>query len=225
MRVWLSLLVVSNLLHVASAADWPQFRGPNGLGASAEPGLPDQWNSQQNVAWKVPLPGFGSSSPIVLGDRIYVTSYSGFGLNPEEPGDMDDLRLHVSCLELASGNLIWDRVFEPTLPESERVRDHGYAAATPATDGDRLYVFFGKSGVLALELDGTQVWRTHVGSGTHSWGCGTSPVLHDDLVIVNASVESGALVAIHKRTGEIAWRADGMDASWNTPAACSSVSS
>jgi outer membrane protein assembly factor BamB len=175
------------------------------------------WGDDENLAWKAALPGHGASSPIVAGDRIYVTCYSGYGLDRENPGNMDDLRLHVVCLSLADGNVLWDNVIQPVLPESEQVREHGYAAATPTTDGQRLFVFFGKSGVIALDLDGNQLWQTSVGTKTHGWGCGTSPVLYRDLVIVNASVESGSLVAINKLTGEIAWQADGMDSSWNTP--------
>lgn len=212
---WLLVVVATS---PCAAAEWTQFRGPDGLGISHENGLPSEWGGDgRNLVWKVPLPGFGASSPIVLNGRIYLTCYSGYGIDREAPGKMDDLRLHVTCLDFASGDLIWDRQFEPTLPESERVRDHGYAAATPITDGQRLYVFFGKSGVMALTFAGERIWQTHVGSETHSWGCGTSPVLFDDLVIVNASVESGSLVALNKHTGEQVWQAKGMDSSWNTP--------
>jgi outer membrane protein assembly factor BamB len=97
------------------------------------------------------------------------------------------------------------------------VRDHGYAAPTPASDGEHLYVFFGKSGVLKLDLEGKILWRSSVGTRLHGWGCGTSPVLVGDLVIVNASVESGSLVALAKADGKEIWRAEGMRESWNTP--------
>jgi hypothetical protein len=130
---------------------------------------------------------------------------------------MEDLRLHLVSVDARNGEILWDKRIEPTLPESSRVRDHGYAAATPATDGKHLYVFFGKSGVFKFDLNGNQLWRTSVGDKTHGWGSGTSPVLYDHLVIVNASVESGSLVAIDKETGEEVWRTGGMDSSWNTP--------
>jgi outer membrane protein assembly factor BamB len=151
-----------------------------------------------------------------LGDRLYVTCYSGYGLDPENPGNQEDLTLHVVCLT-NRGKIIWDEHVQPKLPESKGVRDHGYAGATPATDGEHLYVFFGKSGVFKFDLNGKQLWQADVGEGIHGWGCGTSPVLHGDLVIVNASVESGSLVAINKDSGKEVWRAGGMDASWNTP--------
>jgi outer membrane protein assembly factor BamB len=94
---------------------------------------------------------------------------------------------------------------------------HGYASSTPASDGQHVFVFFGKSGVLAFDLEGKQLWQTSVGSRTHNWGTGTSPVLYKDLVIVNASVEDGSLVALNKSDGKIAWTARGISSSWNTP--------
>ena len=112
---------------------------------------------------------------------------------------------------------------KPKQPESARVRDHGYAAPTPATDGEFLYVFFGKTGVLKFDLSGNQLWQADVGSETHGWGCGTSPVLFENLVIVNASVESGSLVAIDKASGNEVWRAGGMR-SRKTSKACTGPS-
>ncbi|MDG2384715.1 MAG: PQQ-binding-like beta-propeller repeat protein [Pirellulaceae bacterium] len=213
----LVLIVLLCSVSTAVADDWLQFRGADGQGASAEKGLPQVWNSQENLVWKSPLPGFGSSSPIVLGDRIYLTCYSGYGIDREAEEQMSDLRLHLLCVSIRDGSLLWQQAVQPELPESERVRDHGYAAATPVTDGERIFVFFGKTGVLAFDLDGQQLWQTSVGTKTHGWGCGTSPVLYKNLVIVNASVESGSLVALNKETGEEVWRAGGMKRSWNTP--------
>lgn len=207
----LTEVTVSPLL---TAADWPQFRGPGSQGTTTEKNLPLTWSDSENVVWKTALPGFGASSPIALGDRLYVTCYSGYGT--DSPGKMEDLTLHVICLT-KDGTIAWDEQIKPKLPESERVRDHGYAAATPATDGKHLYVFFGKSGVFKFDLEGKQLWQADVGEKTHGWGCGTSPVLYKNLVIVNASVESGSLVAIDKESGKEVWRADGMNASWNTP--------
>ncbi|WP_182868399.1 outer membrane protein assembly factor BamB family protein [Stieleria mannarensis] len=214
--VSMSLLVATTFLLNAHAADWPQFRGPGGQGVTHETDLPLVWSETENVVWKTELPGSGASSPIALGDRLYLTCYSGYGIDRETPGRMEDLTLHVVCLA-SDGSTIWDQHVQPKLPESERVRDHGYAAATPVTDGESLYVFFGKTGVLKFDLDGNQLWQADVGDNTHGWGCGTSPVLYKNLVIVNASVESGSLVAIDKSNGQEVWRADGMKASWNTP--------
>jgi outer membrane protein assembly factor BamB len=208
------MLTVSS---VSSAGDWRQFRGPGGLGVSNETNLPTRWSETENLLWKTGMPGAGSSSPIVLGDRVYLTCYSGFGVNRRDPGNMEDLRRHVVCVNRADGKIVWTKTLLPKLPESKSVRDHGYAAPTPATDGEHLYLFFGKSGVYKFDLNGKQIWNTEVGSGIHTWGCGTSPVLYQNLVIVNASVESRSLVALDKQSGEEVWRAPGMRASWNTP--------
>lgn len=210
------LLFMALTASNATAADWAQFRGQGGQGASSESNLPLNWSDTENLAWKTELPGYGASSPIVLGDRLYVTCYSGYGTDRSNPGQIEDLTLHVVCLT-KDGRIVWDEHVQPTLPESKRVRDHGYAAATPVTDGEHLYVFFGKTGVLKFDLKGNQLWQTSVGSNTHGWGCGTSPVLYKNLVIVNASVESRSLVAINKEDGEEVWRAGGMNATWNTP--------
>ncbi len=211
----LSLYLILSLPAAVHAAGWPQFRGPGGLGVSQAENLPITWSETENVAWKTPLPGYGASSPIALAGRLYVTCHSGYGTERDQV--MEDLTLHVVCVDGENGAILWDRQIEPTLPESPRVRDHGYAAATPATDGEHLYVFFGKSGVFKFDLDGRQLWRTSVGTGIHGWGSGTSPVLYENLVIINASVESESLVALDKETGKEVWRAGGIRESWNTP--------
>ena len=212
----LSLFVILFVTASVGAADWPQFRGPGGLGIAPVENLPVTWSETDNVAWKTALPGYGSSSPIALSGKLYVTCYSGYGIERNQ-GAMEDLTLHLVCADGKTGEILWDKRIEPTLPESKQVRDHGYAAATPATDGAHLYVFFGRSGVFKFDLEGNQVWRTSVGSKTHGWGSGTSPVLFENLVIVNASVESGSLVALNQETGQEVWRAGDMDSSWNTP--------
>jgi len=212
----LLLCMVVVMPHIVLAEDWPRFRGPGGLGISQEKNLPVTWSDTENLAWKTALPGYGASSPIALDSKLYVTCYSGYATGATR-GSMENLTLHVVCLDANRGTIIWDKKIKPVLPESSRVRDHGYAAATPVTDGEYLYLFFGKTGVLKYDLEGNQIWQTSVGTKTHGWGCGTSPVLYENLVIVNASVESGSLVAINKISGKEVWRAGGMNSSWNTP--------
>ncbi len=215
-----SLYLIVFLNSSVFAESWPQFRGPGGLGVSPEKNLPVTWSETatgtKNVLWKTALPGYGSSSPIALNGRLYVTCYSGYGTG-DTSAEIEALMLHLVCVDAQTGRIAWDKRIKPTLPESLRVRDHGYAAQTPVTDGKHLYVFFGKSGVFKFDLEGQQVWRTSVGNEVHGWGSGTSPVLYDNLVIVNASVESGSLIALNKETGQEAWRAGGMEDSWNTP--------
>lgn len=212
----LALLMPAAPVH---AEDWAQFRGPGGLGVSPDKGLPERWSDKENVAWKTELPGPGSSSPIVVGERIFVTCYSGYGLDANDPGDVKNLKRHLICLDRA-GRVLWTRdVVAETRdqPYSGFQLYHGYASATPVSDGKHVYAFFGVAGVLAYDLDGKELWRSSVGTGTHGWGSGTSPVLAGDLVIVNASVESDALVALDRNSGKVAWTAKGMNYSWNTP--------
>lgn len=200
-------------------ADWSRFRGPSGMGTSNETNLPTTWSAQENIAWKTELPGPGGSSPIVVGDRVYLTCYSGYGLEPSS-GDMNNLMRHLLCFDRDSGQILWSKQFKPELPEHEYAGEgsyHGYSSSTPISDGERLYVFFGKSGVFCFDLDGHDIWQVHVGEGTHHWGSACSPLLYRDLVIVNASIESGSLVALNKLTGEKVWQADGIRSSWNTP--------
>ena len=215
----LAVLFVVAPCNLLSAADWTQFRGPGGLGVSAETGVPLKWSATENVAWKVAMPGPGASSPITLGEHVFITCYSGYGLEPNA-GEQSDLVRHLMCLNRKDGSVVWHRKFDPKLPEHKYQGEgsyHGYAASTPTTDGQRLYVFFGKNGVLCFDLDGNELWQSSVGDGTNGWGSGCSPVLYRDLLIANASVESGSLVALNKMTGAEVWRAKGIGSSWNTP--------
>ena len=207
----LAAVVLGGSTAALSAADWTQFRGKGGLGISSETGLPTQWSSEENIAWKAEMPGPGASCPITLGDRVFITCYSGYGLESNE-GDQKDLVRHLLCLNRKSGETVWHKKFEPTLPEHNYRGEgsyHGYAASTPTTDGERLYVFFGKSGVFCFGLDGEQLWQASVGERTSGWGSGGSPLLHGNLVIINASVESGSLVAFDKLHTSLAVRTGG----------------
>jgi outer membrane protein assembly factor BamB len=212
--VW--LLVVAPI----GAADWLQFRGPGGLGVAPDQGLPATWSATENIVWKTDLPGPGGSSPIVVGSKIFLTCYSGYGIPGEKASAMDALKRHLVCLDRASGKVLWTSDVASELPETPYQGYqalHGYSSGTPVSDGQNIYVFFGKTGVFAFDLNGKQLWQASVGTRIHGWGSGTSPVLSGDLVIVNASVESGALVALHKKTGKQVWTARGMQSSWNTP--------
>jgi outer membrane protein assembly factor BamB len=199
-------------------ADWPQFRGPGGRGISEVKGLPVTWSAKENVVWKAELPGPGSSSPIILGSRVFLTCYSGYNVPREPRGDMDRLKLHVVCLDRDNGKINWNREVAPKLPEQATIREeHGYATSTPVADGECVYCFFGKSGVFAFDFAGKQLWQADVGAGLSGWGSASSPILFGDLVIVNASVESESLVALDKKTGKEKWRVKGIKESWNTP--------
>jgi outer membrane protein assembly factor BamB len=216
------LIVASGFGAEVRSAEWAQFRGPNGSGVSAETGLPTSWSGTSNLKWKTKLPGYGASSVIVWKDKLFLTCYSGYGAG--SGGTQADLRRHVICADRKAGTILWDTKVKPYLPEDRAggfLSSHGYASSTPATDGERVYVFFGKTGVLAFDMKGKQLWKTSVGTGSaiRSWGSGSSPILYKNLVIVNASAENTAVVALDKKTGKEVWKAkaDGLEGSWCTP--------
>jgi outer membrane protein assembly factor BamB len=217
------ILALTIFSGAVSAEDWTRLRGPGATGVSKDTGLPIHWSATENVVWKTALPGRGGSSPITLKGRIYLTAYPGYAMERSEPGDQKDLMHHVLCFNRADGKLIWDTTNKALLPEQDYQKGHidlhGYASATPVTDGESLFTFFGVSGVRAYDLDGKQLWHTTVGSDLYrlGWGSGASPILFGDLVIVNASIENGSLVALNKKTGKEVWRVPGIVESWSTP--------
>ena len=207
----------------ALAADWPEFRGPGELGIAKDQHVPVTWSADQNVKWKTELPGPGTSSPIIIGNRIFLTCYGGYAVDRKakgQAGDMANLKRQLLCVDRARGKVLWTRELAAVLPEAKLqtyLDLHGYASSTPVSDGKAVYVFFGKSGVFAFDLDGQELWHTTVGKGTSGWGSATSPALYKGLVIVNASVESNALVALDKKTGHEVWRVKGMSSTWSSP--------
>lgn len=225
MKELLRPLTGSLLLMMAVAgwsADWPRFRGSGGDGIVTGSDAPLKWGPQENVIWKTELPGPGSSSPIVSGGKVFLTSYSGYGLDAAQPGDPAKLKRHALCLNRADGKLLWSHAADAPLPEQPYggpyITQHGYASSTPVTDGQRVFFFLAKSGVFAFTMDGKQVWQTNVGTNFHEWGAGASPVLYKNLLIVNAAFESDSLIALDKQTGKTVWSVRGMARAWNTPA-------
>lgn len=219
----LRLLILAGVLcfcSVSHANDWPQFRGPNGNATAATSNPPITWSDSENIAWKTKLPGRGASSPVVFGNRIFLTAFSGYGMSFANPGQKADLKLHVLCFERDSGKLIWDKSIPASSASqnfTKRVADHGYATGTPATDGEAVYAYFGVSGVVAYDMDGNLMWQADVGDGTAGFGSASSPVIYREMVYVNASIESKTLFAFDKKTGKEVWKADGIIKSWTTP--------
>ena len=202
------------------AEDWPQFRGILQDGVSPATDLPTRWSASENLLWKVDLPGPGGSSPVIAAGKVYLTCYSGYGLREGDNAEQSELSRHVLCFDLKTGKQQWSFPAKALVPE-ERFQGfqalHGYASSTPCVDNEAVYVFFGKSGVGSLDLKGKPRWSAKVGEKTHSWGSATSPVFYKNTVIVNASVESGELVALNKRNGSKAWSQRGVREAWNSP--------
>ncbi len=213
-------------VHDVLASDWDRFRGPNGTGISPDPDpLPTNFSETENLQWKVALPGAGVSCPIVVGEKVFVTCYSGYGVDPQNAGNIEDLKRHLVCLDRSTGKTLWEKTVAAVLPEDVfsgmGVPEHGYASHTPTSDGKNVYVFLGKSGVLAYDLEGTELWQTSVGkqSDDRTWGSSSSPIITGNVIVVAAGPESRAIVGLDKATGKELWRADsdGFGNVWGTP--------
>lgn len=221
----LASFVVAVAADVGRAADWSRFRGPNGSGLSEDSqSTPVTWSPKENLRWKTELPGPGSSSPIVVGDKVFVTCWSGYGTSRNDTGSQEKLERHLVCVDRKSGKILWNKSVKAALPEDRyngMFAENGYASHTPASDGKRVFAFFGKSGVYAYDLDGKELWHAEVGSGLgdKSWGSSSSPILYQNLVIVSATAESNSLIAFDGETGKEVWKkkADGFGSTWGTP--------
>ncbi|RPI76852.1 MAG: serine/threonine protein kinase [Planctomycetaceae bacterium] len=204
------------------AADWPRFRGVNGSGTSDTKNLPREWSDAAGVVWKTELPGPGASSPIVIGDQIFVTSYRG--VTTSDAGDLSKLEYVLSSFDAKTGQLQWQQI-EHAKPGEDRyegfLASHGYASSTPTSDGKRVFAFYGKSGVYAYDLQGRKLWSQDVGKGSApvNWGSANSPIIYKNLLIVPAASESKTLFAFDVETGKEAWKitADGFYGTWTTP--------
>ena len=208
-RIVLLAFVVS--IQLASAENWPRFRGPDGSGIAAS-STPLTWSETENMKWSLDLPGPGSSSPIVWGDRVFVTCYSGYG--DGSGGAIGDLKRHLICIDRATGKTLW-QTEAPGSPVEDPFQgfltEHGYASSTPVTDGRRIFCFFGKAGVFAYDWDGKGLWQAKTGtlSSRKVWGSASSPILVDDKVIVVAGDEAQTVFAFDQETGKEIWKAEG----------------
>jgi outer membrane protein assembly factor BamB len=218
---------VSLCCGVAIAADWSRFRGSAGAGVAADgKQVPLAWSPTANLAWKTKLPGPGASSPIIAGGKVFVTCYSGYGVTRQRESEIEDLVRHLVCVDLKTGEVIWQRDVQASLPEDSYydtgVSSHGYASHTPCSDGTNVYCFFGKGGVYAFDADGNELWRADAGkeSDPPKWGSSSSPVLYNDLLIITAAAESQSIIGYDKVTGQKRWQreATGLDGMWGTPA-------
>jgi outer membrane protein assembly factor BamB len=224
-------ILVAVLVGTASAraADWPQFRGPDRSGVSKETGLPLEWSASKNIVWKTELPGPGGSSPIVFGDHVYVTCYSGYGLDFKAPGNLADLKRHLVCVGRATGKVLWTR--DEVDPDGNdapykdgNIALHGYASHTPAADESGVYAYFGSAGAVGYSHDGERKWGVRLGARAraHTYGSGASPLLYENLFIVNAVIETaplyeqGETVALDRKTGKEVWR-EKVGGEWSSP--------
>ncbi|MEO0446766.1 MAG: PQQ-binding-like beta-propeller repeat protein [Verrucomicrobiota bacterium] len=197
-------LIAFFLSPVLASADWTQFRGPNASGISEEI-VPKSWSDSENIAWSVALPGPGSSSPIVVGEKLLLTCYTGEGAG---------ILRHLLCFNTSDGALHWKReipVWHPEDPARGFILEHGWASNTPVTDGAHVFVYAGKAGVHAFDLEGAPLWKAETGalSSQKAWGSASSPILQGDLLIVPAGDETRSVLALQKTDGSLVWEAKG----------------
>ena len=247
------------LMQVAHAADsgsdarqfWPQWRGPLATGSAPLAAPPVEWSETKNVKWKVKLPGFGTSTPIIWGDRVFVLTAvpgrknvetkasetpaatpatspnpaegrqpggGGFGRSekPTEP-----YQFKVLCLDRNTGKILWQKVAREEVPHEGHHKDHGFASASPVTDGKHLFAYFGSHGLYCFDLEGNLKWEKDFGDmqTKNSFGEGSSPALFGNTVVIVWDHEGDDfIVALDKTTGKELWRGTrNEDTGWSTP--------
>ena len=226
------MLVALGAAPLARGSDnWPQFRGPHAAGIAEGARLPQTWSATEHVAWKAAIPGRGWSSPIVWGDRIFVTSVlasgdiepprKGLYFGGERPASAAEHRWMVYAVDWATGKIVWEREAHRGAPPTARHLKNTYASETPVTDGERLYVYLGNVGLFCFDLSGKPLWsqRWDVHPMRYGWGTAASPVLHQGrLFVVNDNDQQSFLIALDARTGRTIWRVDRQERSnWATP--------
>jgi hypothetical protein len=193
-----AFLAFCGLAVAARAENWPQWRGPRLDGTSTERGVPVEWSADRNVLWKTELPGLGHASPIVFGDRVFTVT--------AVPQGEERVLL---CLDRATGKMLWQQTVLKTAMESKH-RLNSHASSTPATDGERVFVAFldvNQMVVAAYDFNGRQQWLVRPGTFASKHGFCSSPILHEDKVIVNGDHDGdGYIVALDRRTGRELWR-------------------
>ncbi|MSU58940.1 MAG: serine/threonine protein kinase [Pedosphaera sp.] len=230
---WFSGLILGAAVFSGVAqSNWPQFRGELSLGVSTNPNLPTTWSTNQNVAWKTAVPGFGWSSPIVWDDKIFLTSVVRDGeVEPPKKGlyfggerrtpSTNTQHWMVYAFDWQTGKKIWAKEVHAGNPGTSVHLKNTYASETPVTDGERVYAYFGNLGLFCLDLNGKELWSQKFGQfkTRAGWGTAASPVLrHDRIFIVNDNDEKSFLAAFNKKTGEQLWRVERDEKSnWATP--------
>jgi outer membrane protein assembly factor BamB len=220
-------------------SNWPRWRGPNGSGISPETNLPTEWGETKNVLWKVSLPGKGHSSPIVWGNRVFLTTaiegeeaenyqkvihFIGGKewRHPMATGDGNINTLKVYALDRDTGKVVWERTAYTGTVYDSRHSGNSRASETPVTDGKLVIAYFGSGGLYAYDFAGKLLWQKHLADiGTYSVGTGSSPLLYKNFVIIKVDNEDGKdsfITALDKKTGKEIWKtARDTEITWSTP--------
>lgn len=215
-------------ISTAPAADWPHWRGPTGNGAAVDADPPVGWAAEKGPAWKTSLPGEGTASPIVWGDKIFISTAikdDGDGKDNAPSGSRGGLARHhfvLLAIDRATGKILWKETAVTARPEEGHHEDHGFASASPCADEERVYAHFGSRGIFAYTHEGKLAWkRTDLGSmrTRNGFGEGSSPTLHGDSLIIPWDQEGPSYItALDRRTGATLWKTSREEpSSWGTP--------
>jgi len=232
-------LAATGTSALAQQQNWPSFRGPNASGVVDGKPTAVKWNAPagENVAWKAPVDGIAVSSPIVWGDRVFVST--AIGSDPKQAirtgqyGDVEPVAdsskhsWHLIALDKATGKVVWDKIAVEGVPKTKRHPKSSQASATPVTDGKVVVVSFGSEGLYAFDFTGKQLWNKDLGvlnagwffDPDYEWGIGSSPIIYKNMVIVQADIQRGSfLAAFDTTTGKEVWRTQRDEIpSWSTP--------
>jgi outer membrane protein assembly factor BamB len=226
-------------LASSGGSNWPQWRGPESQGISFDKGVPTEWSATENIKWKTAIAGRGHSSPIIWGNRVFLTSCIEGPVvpgaqavkhiiggkefkHPDWAGSEHSQTLKVLCLDADTGKVLWERTSYEGTVFDHRHRRNTYASPTPITDGRLVYAYFGSEGLYAYDFKGKLAWKVSLGGiATLGMGVGTSPVLYENLLILQCDQDTGEnsfLVALDKKTGKQVWKvARKVQSSWTTP--------
>jgi outer membrane protein assembly factor BamB len=237
-RLSFSLILIIAISVTVSAQNWPQFRGPGATGVVESPGQPVKWDAAaaQNVRWKLAIPGLAHSSPVVWGDKVFVTTAvnsikdeTRFGLYGDVAPVKDDPKhtWKVYAIDKAKGTILWERVAYEGIPKVKRHPKSSHAASTPATDGKYLIAMFGSEGLYAYDMKGKLIWKQDLGTldagwfydVDYQWEYGSSPIIYKDLVIIQADIQKDSFIAAYDlKTGKLKWKTPREEIpGWATP--------
>jgi len=237
-RLTLSLIIVTVISTTVSAQNWPQFRGPGATGVVESPGQPVKWDAAaaQNVRWKLAIPGLAHSSPVVWGNKIFVTTAVNSAKDETRYGLYGDVApvkndpIHtwkVYAIDKSKGTILWERTASSNIPKVKRHPKSTHADSTPVTDGKYLVVLFGSEGLYTYDLSGKLLWKQDLGvldsgwfyDADYQWEHGSSPIIYKNLVIIQADVQKNSFIAAYDlKTGKLQWKTPREEIpSWGTP--------
>jgi outer membrane protein assembly factor BamB len=199
-----------------SAGNWPQWRGPEANGVSTETNLPTSWGANENIDWKVKLPGRGMSTPIIWEDRVFLTSQIGRGLVEQQADparENEPVSFVIQCFRRTDGKLVWEKRIAAERPLPPVHPNHNLSSPSCITDGERVYAWFGTGQLICFNLDGRVLWERSIGKENSPfkllWGHGSSPALHKNFLYLLCDHDPAAyLLALDKITGKTLWKTD-----------------